>query len=61
MAKVVPAKLGATSAWLLRWPAELQALRAIDIVTQLQYKSAMRYINVIEGQLDGDNTLANQC
>ena len=35
-AKVMPAWLGATSTWLLRWPEELQALMPIDKVMKLE-------------------------
>ena len=34
-AKVMPAWLGATSAWLLRWPEELQELMPIEKVMKL--------------------------
>jgi hypothetical protein len=36
IAKVMPAWLGATSAWLLRCPEELQALSPRHIVTNLK-------------------------
>jgi len=35
-AKVAPAWSGATSAWLLKWPAELKAHSPIEIDTSLQ-------------------------
>ena len=38
MAKVIPAWLGAMSAWLLKWPEELQALRPIDTDIRLAEK-----------------------
>jgi hypothetical protein len=39
MANVMPAWLGAMSAWLLRWPAELQAQRPIEMETYLQQET----------------------
>jgi len=39
MANVTPAWLGAMSAWLLRCPDELQALRPIDSDTKLHTAS----------------------
>lgn len=42
MANVVPAKCGATSAWLLRCPAELHALNPMDTVTHLGEKKVQK-------------------
>lgn len=39
IAKVIPAWLGAMSAWLLRWPDELQALNPMDTDTKLKIKN----------------------
>ena len=35
IAKVMPAWLGATSAWVAKWPAELQAESPIDMEINL--------------------------
>jgi hypothetical protein len=47
MANVMPAWLGAISAWLLKCPAELQAQRPIDIDTNLQQYSISKQIHFI--------------
>lgn len=47
MANVMPAWLGAISAWLLKCPAELQAQRPIEIDTNLQQYSISKQIYFI--------------